>query len=336
MRKIVSFLIFLALSCALFAQQTATPRKGEGLDAFLRRNNITSKEQKADFIELNKKNLGPNNTLKLGVKYKLPTSGKSSSTKTIGSVHKNSLFGSKYAEYTIESNKLNGACFYLVCGHGGPDPGAIAKVDGKTLSEDEYAYDIVLRLARNMLSHGATVHIIIQDAKDGIRDDKYLANSNRETCMGSTIPLNQTQRLKQRAGKINELSKKSSEKYKRALFIHLDSRNRGHRVDVFFYHHPKSTQGKGLANTLKKTFDTKYKKHQPNRGYKGTVSDRNLYVLNNTNPVGVFIELGNIQNAEDRKRFLDSDNRQAVANHSNSGKSTTQRQANLSLLRNPS
>ena len=29
------------------------------------------------------------------------------------------------------------------------------------------------------------------DAKDGIRDDRYLSNSKRETCMGDAIPLNQ-------------------------------------------------------------------------------------------------------------------------------------------------
>ena len=34
------------------------------------------------------------------------------------------------------------------------------------------------------MQEGAEVHIIIQDAKDGIRDDSYLSNSKRETCMG--------------------------------------------------------------------------------------------------------------------------------------------------------
>ena len=39
------------------------------------------------------------------------------------------------------------------------------------------------------MQEGAEVHIIIQDAKDGIRDDAYLSNSKRETCMGAPIPL---------------------------------------------------------------------------------------------------------------------------------------------------
>jgi hexosaminidase len=52
-----------------------------------------------------------------------------------------------------------------------------------------------LRLARNLMQEGAEVHIIIQDAKDGIRDSRYLSNSKRETCMGDAIPLNQVARL---------------------------------------------------------------------------------------------------------------------------------------------
>ena len=51
------------------------------------------------------------------------------------------------------------------------------------------------------MQEGAEVHIIIQDAKDGIRNDAYLSNSKRETCMGDPIPLNQVQRLQQRCNR---------------------------------------------------------------------------------------------------------------------------------------
>ena len=64
---------------------------------------------------------------------------------------KESLFGKKLATYQITSNELSGACFYLVSGHGGPDPGAIGIYQGRQLHEDEYAYDIILRLARELL-----------------------------------------------------------------------------------------------------------------------------------------------------------------------------------------
>ena len=132
---------------------------------------------------------------------------------------KEALFGKEYATYQITSNELSGACFYLVSGHGGPDPGAIGIYQGRQLHEDEYAYDIILRLARELLSRGAKVHIIIQDKKDGIRDGHVLANSKRETCMGDPIPLNQVARLKQRCDWVNKLYRKDKSNYKRAINI---------------------------------------------------------------------------------------------------------------------
>lgn len=199
-------------------------------------------------------------------------------------------------------------------GHGGPDPGAIGKMGNVELHEDEYAYDVMLRLARNLLMRGAKVHIIIQDAKDGIRNDKFLKNSKRETCMGDPIPFNQFRRLEQRCDKINSLFKKDKEIYKRAIFMHIDSRSKSHQTDVFFYYQDKNSESKHLSKTMKSTFEHKYNRHQPSRGFTGTVGQRGLYVLRKTTPPSVFVELGNIQNSFDQKRFILSDNRQALAN----------------------
>lgn len=228
--------------------------------------------------------------------------------------HYEPLFGKSLASYQVTSSTLKGATFYLVSGHGGPDPGCIGKYQGKELHEDEYAYDIILRLGRELLKRGAKVHFIIQDAKDGIRNTAILKNSKRETCMGKAIPLGQVARLQQRCDAINRLYRKDKSKYKRAIFIHVDSRSRGKQTDVYFYHAPGSKYGKRLATQLQKTFKAKYDRHQPNRGFDGTVSERNLYVLRNTTPYAVFLELGNIQNAQDQKRLVIPDNRQALAN----------------------
>ena len=166
------------------------------------------------------------------------------------------------------------------------------------------------------MQEGAEVHMIIQDGKDGIRDDQYLSNSKRETCMGKTIPLNQVARLQQRCDAINNLYKKEKDEYTycRAIFLHVDSRSVGEQTDVFFYHREGWSKGQQLATQLRRTFQAKYDKHQPNRGFEGTVSTRGLYVLTHTQPVSVFVELGNIQNSHDQKRFVLSSNRQALAN----------------------
>lgn len=311
--SIFTFIILLFISSyTLTAQEKASPKSGEGISTFLKRHNRTGKEYHEQFIKLNKDKLGKNNTLRLGVKYTLPPL----QSQTTATKQKNyePLFGKEYAKYNQISSELKDACFYLVSGHGGPDPGAIGKVGNIELHEDEYAYDIMLRLARNLMMRGAKVHIIIQDAKDGIRNQKYLNNSKRETCMGSPIPFSQFRRLEQRCAKINALNKKDKEKYRRALFIHVDSRHKGKQTDVFFYHSLKSEESKRLAKTLRSTFNHKYKKHQPGRGFTGTVEKRSLYVLNHTVPVSAFVELGNIQNSDDQKRLVLSDNRQALAN----------------------
>lgn len=236
-----------------------------------------------------------------------------SAQKTKKTTGKEPLFGKALATYPITSNTLAGATFYLVSGHGGPDPGAIGKYQGHNLHEDEYAYDIVLRLGRELLMRGAKVHFIIQDKKDGIRNAKILKNSKRETCMGRTIPLDQVARLRQRSQKIDQLYNKDKSRYKRAIFVHVDSRSQGKQTDVYFYHAPGSKMGKRLADRMRSTLAAKYKRHQPGRGFRGTVGARNLYVLRNTKPAGVYLELGNIRNARDQQRLVLENNRQALA-----------------------
>lgn len=228
------------------------------------------------------------------------------------------MFGAGYSKVKIRSKHLEGKVFYVVSGHGGPDPGAIADVSGSDLCEDEYAYDVSLRLARLLMEQGATVHMIIQDPNDGIRSDQYLDCDRDERCMGTEeIPLDQIARLRQRVFKINELHEKHLREGindHTVICIHVDSRSPKKRQDVFFYYFNESKTGKKLANQLHHTFRDKYKKYRANGEYHGTVSDRSLYTLRFTNPPAVYVELANIKNPIDRRRLLPESNRQALAN----------------------
>ncbi len=232
-----------------------------------------------------------------------------------GTVRKFKIFGTAYENVAITGQELKGAVYFLESGHGGPDPGAIGKYLHHDLCEDEYAYDVILRLGRRLIENGATVFFIIRDSDDGIRDEKFLDCDKDETCYPSlAIPYDQLKRLKQRTQAVNELAARYRGSFQRFVSIHVDARSRDKNIDVFFYHDKKSRKGEKAATILKDTFMQKYNLHQPGRGYKGTVSDRNLYVVANSVPVAVYIELGNIHHSRDQQRITESNNRQALAN----------------------
>lgn len=319
-------LCLLILNIHLSAQEykTIKAKSGDGIYSVLKEYGYPPAEFLDQFIELNKSKMGKNNSLISGRIYRLPLNGKPAEEEipvavpitpptTEKTVYE--IFGNKYREVTIKDSELNGAVYYLMSGHGGPDPGAIGYLNGHMLCEDEYAYDVTLRLAYNLIERGATVYMIIRDSNDGIRDDQYLAPDKDEVCFpNGAIPLSQLARLKQSTVAVNDLYKQNKGKFQRLVVIHVDSRSKRENIDVFFYHDQRSDTGKKLAYTLQQTFGQKYAIHQPNRGYNGNVSERNLYVIKNSYPPAVFIELGNINHTRDQKRFIIPDNRQAVSN----------------------
>lgn len=317
MLKIIAIHILLFFSITSLAQsetREVVAKTGDGIYSLLKKNGLQPSDIHS-FIELNKSKLGPNNSLIAGRKYKLPSPGSQPVIKSDPDQKEYKIFGPKYSSVQVKSQKLKGATYYLKSGHGGPDPGAIGKYQGHSMCEDEYAYDVILRLGRNLIEQGATVHFIVIDPNDGIRDDMFLQPDKDEVCYPrQKIPLNQVQRLKQRTEAINTLYNQNKGGFHRMLSIHIDARSKGENIDVFFYHDERSKTGARTANILKKTFEAKYRQHQPNRGYRGTVSDRNLYVVRNSIPVSVYIELGNIHHARDQQRVISPSNRQALAN----------------------
>ena len=227
------------------------------------------------------------------------------------------LFGPKHARVPLYDNSLKGRVYYVIAGHGGPDPGAVARRGGRTLAEDEYAYDISLRLTRNLLSHGATVYMIVRDPNDGIRSGMYLKPDKDEVVWGNIpIPQSQKERLSQRSDIVNALYQKNRKRgvgFQRMIVIHIDSQRRKERTDMYFYYQSEDQRSKSFAQKIHATIGDKYRQYQKGRGYTGTVSTRDLHMLRETDPVGVFIELGNIKNPNDQDRWVIEKNRDFVA-----------------------
>jgi N-acetylmuramoyl-L-alanine amidase len=353
LRTTIFTLLLVLSSLTVFGQSAnlqVVAMPGDGIYTLLRRHGLNPSEHLSKFVEINKERFGKDNGLIAGKEYTLPelaapqtatasttsvevkpsTNASPASGPAVSEAPETSpvtatsskrviempLFGEKYSRVEVKDQKLAGAVYYLSSGHGGPDPGAVGKYGNYDLAEDEYAYDVTIRLARVLMEHGATVYMVIQDPDDGIRDEGILKMDRDEVGYGGkVIPLNQSARLRQRTEIVNSLYPKHKGAYQRMLAIHVDSRSESQNIDVFFYHHENSKDGEKLAKNIHQTFTSKYKRYQPNRDYSGNVTQRSsLYVIKYSHPPTVFIELGNIRNVKDQRRFVIPDNRQALAN----------------------
>jgi N-acetylmuramoyl-L-alanine amidase len=332
------FLVINAFVQTICAQtMEVMAQQGDGIYKLLERHGMSGTRHLDAFVAINRGRFGENYALSPGKTYLIPdTTGSRPDIPVVLAVNQKhepvkkdldiqqkpvvltkrfEILGNQYQDVEITGNQLNGAIYYLVPGHGGPDPGAIAKYNGNMLCEDEYAYDVALRLARNLIQNGATVYMIVRDTNDGIRDEGILKPDNDETCYpDKEIPLNQLARLKQRTNAVNQLYRVNKPAFQRVIAIHVDSRSQNKNIDIFFYHDSSSKTGKKAAEILKQTIEDKYNYNQPGRGYKGTVSNRKLYEVANTIPVAIYIELGNINHSRDLQRLIVTNNRQAIAN----------------------
>lgn len=343
--RLLIFLSCLCISMGVSAQtdslRTVVAQQGDGIYKLLRDNGYEAKDYYHKFLDLNKDKIQLEDQLILGETYylpkiendtmpervvvidTLPTQTVKVDTANTKPTVENPVSTSVPAEKmelriadTIKGTALKGAVFYLIAGHGGPDPGATSYVDGIMIAEDEYAYDITLRLAKSIEEQSGKVYMIIDDPDDGIRDDRILKIDYDEYYYPDFgISRDQNQRLLERADAVNKLYyKNKTAKYQRVVEIHLDSRASNQSIDAFFYFCPGSEKGKQLAENMLKVFQQKYAKYQPNRGYYGSASVRNLLVMRSVIPPAAFMEVGNMQNERDRKRLLSASNRQALAN----------------------
>ncbi len=228
------------------------------------------------------------------------------------------IFGPAYQHVPLLSQRFKGQVFYIISGHGGPDVGAEGKRDGHTLCEDEYAYDVSLRLARLLISHGATTYMIVRDNNDGIRNDAFLPCDKDEVVWGDqTIPQDQKERLLQRTTLVNQLAEahqKSGAQKQTLIEIHVDSRHQTQEIDVFFYYRPGCEPSKALALNMQRVMQVKYSRYRAHKNYKGAVTSRGLLTLRETQiPIAVYVELGNIRNTWDQRRLIKPRNRQLLA-----------------------
>lgn len=303
------FCFWTAQPLQLIGQEyvTATAVEGDGIWSLLRKSGIKpTPDAITEFRSINSGALRGRDLLKTGHSYKIPST-----------VRDYPIFGADHRRVTVLSDRLKGHVYYVVGGHGGPDPGTLGTYKGRLLPEDEIAYDTALRLARNLIQESATVYIIVRDEDDGIRDTDHFENDQDEYYLGGIkISRNQKKRLRDRTEIINRLydENKNRAKSQQVIAIHVDSYGARIEPQIDVHFMTTSIGGYELGRSLRDTFKAKYARFQPDRIYRGRIENTtSLYVLNNTKPVAVLVELGNIRHPGDQHRLIKSENRQAIA-----------------------
>lgn len=213
-------------------------------------------------------------------------------------------FGNLLDKRPQKSTLLSGYTFVLDPGHGGLDPGAIVKSsdgNGDTLfiTEDEYVYDIALRMVPLLREHGAQVELTILAPNHLIRDTtpatKTLINEknevyndmafNKEDTVQNWVTGGNTGLLK-RVQVAEKLFAKYPKNKTIFLSIHADnSPNSPMGTGLFYQSTPKEDSiGKAFAEKL-----------LPFVGSNGYVKSSDLAVLrNNSATHKLLIEIRNV------------------------------------------
>ena len=312
--KKFKFVLFLAIfwtiiPAQVFGQEyvTVTASSGDGIYSLIRKSGPEPTPSiVAKFKALNEGILKGRDVLQIGRSYRVPSTAK---------VYP--IFGKAYQNVSTTSERLKGHVYYIIAGHGGPDPGTIGKFEGLQLPEDEIAYDTSLRLARNLIQESATVYVIVRDDNDGIRDvEQFDIDTDEYYLGGGKIVRSQSQRLRDRTEIVNRLYRenKSWAKSQQMMSLHVDAYGGNFEPQIDVHFKAASKGGYALSRVLRDSMAAKYAEFQPNRVYKGGIDDSaNYYVLNNSRPVAVLVELGNIRHSGDQYRLVKPGNRQAIA-----------------------
>jgi LysM repeat protein len=204
---------------------------------------------------------------------------------------------------TTLSKKLKGYTIILDPGHGGLDPGAIVEnSDGYGnkvyVVEDEYCYDISLRVYRDLIRHGAEVHLTVISPNQTIRttDDASITFVNQKNEVYNSRIINSLDRryvwpvgsswgLDQRKEVASEYLNGIRKKKTVFISIHADN-NQGDGEGTRVLYHPdeSGTSSQDLAEHLSKYM-----------GMGSMSRAQNLRVLQN-NPAGAsaLIEVRNL------------------------------------------
>lgn len=214
---------------------------------------------------------------------------------------------------------LYGTVVVLDPGHGGVDPGSSGISDDMRVVEDEYTYDIALRVARMVRQRQGLVFTTIKD-RTGLRDwpaNRVFSDARTERfALDNSVVRAGTAGLNKRLAYGNQISRRYPRHRQVWISIHFDVVGRIRSIAGVRIIAPDIELS--IAKALAKSFDNAQRLRSDNPVVANGDKDfglRRLYVLTAANSIRqrVLIELGNFNNSVDVWRIRSFEVREAYA-----------------------
>ena len=210
---------------------------------------------------------------------------------------------------------LYGTVVVIDPGHGGQDPGSHGVFDGDAVYEDEYTYDVALRLRDLIKKEQGIAVLTTEDPEDRVREwhpsRVFPPDQSEVFALDKTRVRARTVGMRKRLAYANQIKRRYPKH--RVVFIAIHFDVVGRRKDVVGVQVITPRRECPLAAALAKEFDERMRSEHP-IAVVGREA-RNLYILNGSNSIKekVLIELGNFNNPGDLWRIRNPEIRQDYA-----------------------
>lgn len=208
--------------------------------------------------------------------------------------------------YKYKSQILKGWRIVIDPGHGGRDPGAIvSNKDGVNRAvhvvEDEYVYDIALRLYKKLKLEGADVELTVISPNHHIRENLRatitFVNEQNEVYNDEQYNRKNTSSVRPASANINQRRRIANRFFKgakkgRTLFIsvHADNSPKRPKGPLVIYYNRK-----GKIDTRSRTFAQVMQKTLDHPGMPAQIGGRSLAVIRNNNAhAEILVEIRNV------------------------------------------
>lgn len=211
---------------------------------------------------------------------------------------------------------LYGTVVVIDPGHGGQDPGSHGRFGKDDVWEDEYTYDVALRIRNLVRREKGVAFLTIEDPNQKIPRDwppsqVFPSDRNELFSLDRSGVRARTVGMRRRLAFANAIKRRYPRHRVVFLAIHFDVV--GKRTDIAGVQVIAARRNCSLSRALIESFDERMRKERPFQVIgKGA---RNLYVLNGGNSIQekVLIELGNFNNPADVWRIRNPEVRQDYA-----------------------